>query len=73
MRRCVTVLAISLLAAAPHAIRAQVARVGRLPVLEPPADGVGSCRTDPVTDGLRRGGVKGQFEAEAEGGAIAVQ
>ena len=57
MRRAVSVLAIGVMMAAPNGIRAQQARVGRLPVLELPPTGIGTCRTDPVNTALRRGGI----------------
>lgn len=51
------VLTIGALAAAPVAVDAQVARVGRLPVLELPPAPIGRCRTDPVNAALQRDGI----------------
>ena len=57
MRHGVVLLAVALATVAPTSGDAQAARVGRLPVLELPAPGVGSCRNDPVTAALQREGV----------------
>jgi hypothetical protein len=50
-------LAFTLSILAPSAAEAQAARVGRLPVLELPPAGVGTCRSDPVTPALQREGI----------------
>ena len=57
MRHAVIFLAVALATGAPTSGVAQAARVGRLPVLELPAPGVGTCRKDPVTAALQREGV----------------
>ena len=57
LRHSVVLLAIVIATGVPTSGRAQAARVGRLPVLELPPPGVGSCRNDPVTAALRQGGI----------------
>lgn len=57
MRNGLLCLAVILGMLAPVPGRAQAARVGRLPVLEPPRAGVGSCRNNLLTGALRQGGL----------------
>ena len=57
MRCPVLLLAIALASTAPTALGAQAARVGRLPLLELPSPGVGTCRIGPASPTSRRLGV----------------
>jgi hypothetical protein len=57
MRQGVLLFAVGLATVAPTSGDAQPAGVGRLPVLELPAPGVGTCRNDPLTAALQRQGV----------------
>ena len=57
MRHGIVALTIVITMVAPTSSDAQAVRVGRLPVLELPPPGVGSCRNDPVTPPLQREGI----------------
>jgi hypothetical protein len=57
MRHAVLCLAVAIATVASTSGAAQAARIGRLPVLEVPTPGVGSCRSDPVTAALQREGI----------------
>jgi hypothetical protein len=57
MDRVVLLIAVALAVVAPARGVAQAAFAGRLPLLELPSAGVGSCRNDPITPDLRREGL----------------
>jgi hypothetical protein len=57
MRHGVILLMVALATVEPTPGDAQAARVGRLPVLELPPPGVGTCRNSPVTAALQHEGI----------------
>lgn len=57
MRLGAPLFALGLAALAPSRSDAQAARVGRLPVLELPSPGIGSCRNEAAPAALQRQGI----------------